>query len=513
MYIQPTTNIKLLKDAPLDATYDHTIYFNNTKEQYTYFSSLTKYNLTNYTYQRVKRGWARVGINSDKLYDCNYMMFQNTAYGDKWFYAFIKSVEFVNNECSEIEFEIDVMQTWHFNYDVDMCFVERQHEIRDNIGDNIVPETIDVGEYVYSSYKKIAPVLDALCVILVVSDDDIDSDGTVYGGVYGGATLFAYNLTDTDSIKNKINSYAQKPDAILAIYMCPTIAVEEVIETGGVKISFDKSCYKGDIELDKIDTTLTLDSYKPKNNKLYTYPFNFLEISSNGNSRVYRYEYFDRLTPTFELAVPLTMPIQVCLMPNHYKESNELELISESCLLTDYPMCSWNTDSFKAWLAQNSLPIGATTALAGTALVASAFGVGIPFLAGASIVHGVTSLMSQGYQNAIKADISKGSINSGSVDVASGHKNFYGGRMSVEYSTAKRIDDYFNMYGYAQKQCLVPNRNSRPHWNYVKTIGCTITGSVPSDDMRKICSIYDSGITFWKHGDEIGNYRLNNSPI
>jgi hypothetical protein len=73
------------------------------------------------------------------------------------------------------------------------------------------------------------------------------------------------------------------------------------------------------------------------------------------------------------------------------------------------------------------------------------------------------------------------------------------------------IDDFFTMYGYAVRRCKIPNRSSRPHWNYVKTIGCCITGSVPADDMRKICSIYDAGITFWKNGNEVGNYSLNNS--
>ena len=112
MHIEPGTNIKILKDCPLDTTYDHTIYFADKASQTNYFVGLTKYTLTNYTYQRVKRGVARVGIKADNLYDCNYMMFQNTNYGNKWFYAFIKSVEYVNNETSEITFEIDVMQTW-----------------------------------------------------------------------------------------------------------------------------------------------------------------------------------------------------------------------------------------------------------------------------------------------------------------------------------------------------------------------------------------------------------------
>ena len=129
MYINPNTTIKILKNVPLDPTYDHTIYWSNIDgddanhtrakaNQSTYFSSKAKYSLDNQSYQRVKRGWIRVAILAENLYDCNYVMFQNTAFGSKWFYAFIKSVEYINNTVSEIEFEIDEMQTWWFDYQI-----------------------------------------------------------------------------------------------------------------------------------------------------------------------------------------------------------------------------------------------------------------------------------------------------------------------------------------------------------------------------------------------------------
>ena len=137
MYIQPTTNIKLLKDVPLDNTYTNTIYFGDVNAQTTYFANKKKYDLNNYTYQRVNNGICLVGIEADRLYDCNYMMFQNTAFGNKWFYAFITSIAYKNNECSEIHFEIDVLQTWHFNYTIDHCFVEREHTKTDEIGEHI----------------------------------------------------------------------------------------------------------------------------------------------------------------------------------------------------------------------------------------------------------------------------------------------------------------------------------------------------------------------------------------
>ena len=84
--------------------------------------------------------------------------------------------------------------------------------------------------------------------------------------------------------------------------------------------------------------------------------------------------------------------------------------------------------------------------------------------------------------------------------------------MCVNNQYARMIDDFFDKYGYAVDNVKVPNISARPHWNYVKTHDCTITGSVPADDMKKICNIFNSGITFWKNGSEVGNYSLDNSP-
>lgn len=511
MYIEPGTNIRLLKDVPLDTTYDHTIYFSSSSAQSNYFIDLQKYNLTNYTYQRVKKGVARVGIKADNLYDCNYMMFQNKSYGNKWFYAFITAIEFVNNECSEVYFELDVMQTWFFDYEPDYCFVEREHSVTDNIGGNIVPENLECGEYVFNGYGKITTALDPLCVIIMVSDTSENPDGTLYDGIYGGCTLFAYNTDDADSIKAKLEEYNQKPDAIVGMYMCPVIATGTAIPTGGTKLIYSSSSYTINVTQNKVTPDLFLDGYKPNNKKLYTYPYNFLQVNSGKNSATYRYEFFSDLTPTLKIDVPLTMPIQIALRPKNYKGSSGLTLNSETIVLDDYPMCSWNTDAFRAWLAQNSIPIGTTATATGIATIAGLSGVAIPPLGIAMGIPAITNILSQGYQASISADITKGNINSGNIDVASGNKTFFGGRCSISNQYARMIDEYFTMYGYATKRCKKPNRNSRPHWNYVKTINCTITGSVPADDLKKICDVYNNGITFWKNGSEVGNYSLDNT--
>ena len=78
---------------------------------------------------------------------------------------------------------------------------------------------------------------------------------------------------------------------------------------------------------------------------------------------------------------------------------------------------------------------------------------------------------------------------------------------------AKMIDDYFTAFGYATNRLKKPNISSRPHWNYVRTSNCRILGTMPSDDENVICDIFNHGITFWKHLDEVGNYGLDNRPL
>lgn len=81
--------------------------------------------------------------------------FQNSAYGNKWFYAFITGVEYKNDKASEVTFEIDDMQTYLFDVDLKECFVEREHSSDDTISGSITGEPVELGEYMYSNYAPL----------------------------------------------------------------------------------------------------------------------------------------------------------------------------------------------------------------------------------------------------------------------------------------------------------------------------------------------------------------------
>lgn len=158
-YVQPDSKIYLLHNVPITNNYQHSICWkgyaaNGTLIEYTpqdqhdYFLGFAKPSavFNDQSYQRYKLGVIRVRASSEYLLDCNYLMFQNTHYGDKWFYAFITDVRYVNDNMTEVEYELDPIQTWYFETEFSMCGIERETTRSDGIGENIVPENLEIGK-------------------------------------------------------------------------------------------------------------------------------------------------------------------------------------------------------------------------------------------------------------------------------------------------------------------------------------------------------------------------------
>ena len=503
MYIEPNTTIRLLKNCPLDTTYEHTIYFASESAQISYFKGLTKYALTNQTYQRVQRGKMRVAYKAEDLYDCNYLMFQNSSFGSKWFYAFIKSVEYVNNVTSEIEFEIDVMQTWFFDYDLEMCFVEREHSATDNIGENLVPENLETGEYVSDDFDGSGALGGKSIVVAATFNEEYKNvSGAYYCGLFSGLYYNVFPNTTDGAIAcaEFISGAGSKTDGIVSVFLMPTSMVGNILD--GAK-TYDVVKPKN---LNAIGNYTNI-----KNKKLFTYPYNFLYVTNlQGNHAVYPYEYFSGNECTFVITGDMSCNPQVILAPQNYK--GVATNYDEKIVLSGFPQLSFNTDSFKAWLAQNgaSLGVNAFSTAIQTAGVATTVGASVAAATPIGAGIAIASVVAPVIQHSFMPRQAHGGAGSqtlaavGLLDFAFMHKH-----ITPEF--ARIIDDYFTKHGYATHRVKVPNRNVRPYWTYTKTIGCEITGSIPCDDARKICDIYDRGITFWKSGANVGNYNLDNS--
>ena len=179
----PNGILYILKNVPLDPDYEKTLYFDDEQTQYDYFKSKRDTTLSweNRQYQKVGKGTLRVKALADKLYDCNYLMFQNRKYGNgkKWFYAFIREVRYINDDTSEIVYTLDVMQTWLFQYKDSMeeCYVEREHTVSDELYENVVPEDIGTtgGKSMVYDTQKYNPAVSSdgstkWCIAVICAD-------------------------------------------------------------------------------------------------------------------------------------------------------------------------------------------------------------------------------------------------------------------------------------------------------------------------------------------------------
>lgn len=542
-YISPSGNIWLLHNVPIDKTYQNTLYWQNNSAgktaQQTFFigtpavpSSYVKYTFTNQYYSRHTKGSIRVQVLADNVLDCNYLVFQNSSFGaGKYFYAFITSVEYINNSVTQINFELDVIQTWYFDYEIEPCFVERMHTPTDVKYENIVPEPVEPGEYIYQNISHELVTQPLVVIIAVVYVNEGKSQGKKYGNIYGGCTLYACLPGDTVAINNKISEYIANPDSVVSIYMAPKCLLDSEVEfEGGVATELATGDVKTGLETlvfalpGPSDTGMAnFGSYTPHNNKLYSYPFTMLEVfTPEGAKADYRYEFFNNNgqgNASFKYGGSITSPVELVLVPDGYKigrsQSPVQVMLEESISLKDYPLCSWNVDAYKAWVAQNSIPIafGLGASLAGTVgsmMVAPLAAQPQKIVGGvANLIGDVLGVMAQDYKASIAADQLHGQ-SKGSANVSTETQGFYFAHKVINESSARLIDSFFDRFGYAIKKIASVSRKNRKYFTYIKTVGCTLHGGVPADDEDLICKLHDNGITYWDSSETsaIGNFNL-----
>lgn len=144
--IAPNTDLILLK-CPIELDQANQLTFSNATAQYNYFNGLTKLEIGGFTYQR-KDGKIRYPACADDLYSYNYCMYRNSSYSNKWFYAFITNIEYLNDNTSLISIQTDVWQTWQFDLTFKKSFVAREHVNNDTVGLHTLPEGLEYGEYI-----------------------------------------------------------------------------------------------------------------------------------------------------------------------------------------------------------------------------------------------------------------------------------------------------------------------------------------------------------------------------
>ena len=212
------------------------------------------------------------------------------------------------------------------------------------------------------------------------------------------------------------------------------------------------------------------------------------------------------------------------MIPLKYARSDEGYINDQECMITvgTYPLCSWNVDTYRAYLAQvnSNAPLNIAQGALNGSVAGASSGIGGGLLG--SLIGGISGAVMGALpqvtnllvSNAVRPE--QGTKNKGSqqndLNVAIDSKGFLLEQVCVSENYAQMIDDYFTTFGYAVKNVGTPNMNARPRWTYVKTVDCIVHGNLPSEDASTIETIFNNGVRFWKNHTEIGNYSLDNSP-
>ena len=98
--------------------------------------------LEDFTYQR-RDNIIRYPRAFELCEQYNYVMYKNPDYKDKYYYAYITDMKYINDKMTEITIKTDVFQTWQFDFIYKESLVEREHVNNDTIGLHTIPENLE----------------------------------------------------------------------------------------------------------------------------------------------------------------------------------------------------------------------------------------------------------------------------------------------------------------------------------------------------------------------------------
>lgn len=424
--IKPMTDVHFLSNAPVDYQMNNVLWLASEQEEANFFLSKTKFSFDNCrAVNNDGDPWEITvpltdGSTLDDYYNCNYLMWRNPQFSNKWFYAYIGTPRPASAGSVTVPFQVDYWQTWHWSCEFPATMVRRETVKDDTIGANLIEENVETGEFVISpsdtgstAYTGIGTDIieesgwdTTPCVLIAYtykpSETTAETDPGTYiinavkdasdsfcyklsniapsfaggrfqQGIYQACNFIAFEVDTTDHDKlnaaiESVNFYLQKlVDGVMIQsvqilrmipkFMAPASGVQPI-----------NSAYPRVNNIKGKASPTTFGSYTPNNNKLYTQQFNYLVIDNGAGSQMEMgYEYFKGdstqgippRTPTFRLYSQLSNSPACRLIPYSYKGPSVRENPLYSLELNTYPQCSYSYNEMRAdyFANQNSYAV------------------------------------------------------------------------------------------------------------------------------------------------------------
>ena len=440
-------------------------------------------------------------------------------------------------------------------------------------------DVYDADEITNGTAKIFGDAFDKYSLVAQTTGNSLDGHHIVQG-LFSGCNYYDQEISPTSgthdiqddgdtiyhALEVRLGSWEiqQQQEVVVDLYTVPTFCVGN--NTG----------HKSSGQLITIPSTY--DNYTPKNKKLFMYPYSYLLLTTHaGDTAVYRWEYFDGTTGSpcqFELDGTMIGGGEVRCYPRAY--NGQTDNVDSGIVINNFPKNCANYDAYQAWMAG-----GGSTRLDNDRLVNSFKGAGAIVNTIGSLLSSIIPsegttvrqhsssdvgtfmgqpFVNQGQSNTVTTHsntVNVGGISGGvggavatvgslieaknnmqytfndahyqpnivvgkpssCLPVAQRDLDMYFFHVHIRDDEVKRLDDFLSCYGYQINKVKAPALTGRQYWNFVMTKDCVIAGDMPASSKEAIARIFDTGITFWHNGDNVGNYAISvtndtiNNPI
>lgn len=497
---EPLTTIYLCNTGIDD---ENKPYFESNMSMGTWVISKAVLSFTNYSYQRGdERQYCAVDAPYDECIKCDTICYNND--NTFWVIGNITGCEFKNPNCTWVYFEIDPFCTFCGDIDWDHSYsmVEREHVAQDWNG--VVPNwtELGVGEPITGEATTIfGPILEpdiGGTTLVLISPYGYDGEPNVTGKINHGMFDSLRQVVSTDAAG--INTYLMQGltngrlsvTDIVGIYSVPS----KVLEMDGNSVQYGQ-----------IQTPWAQNTNNLNNAKCYCGQFFVMKIESMVGSSV---SYSPELLPNNPSITIMINGVfaagkggMTCYPMNYAGGDGE----KYASTIKDFPMSAWVGDAYAEWATSNTMNDAVN-------LITGVFG-GVMTMkeepeAGAVQAGSAIGRVIGTHQNRQKgsATVNGQVASSGQVyALATSNYNFKVSFYGPTVNELKSIDSFFDVFGYKVMRLKVPERNTRPCWNYVKTVDGHIHCTAPITYVRRIEDMLNNGVTFWNVGArEIGDY-------
>lgn len=387
MGIIPNGEVRLLQLTSL-TDYANEYMFVSKAEQEKFFNKFVYRVYNNYKYVR-QNGAIRVDDNYDTVSGCDYVMFRNTDFSNKWFYGFVEQLEYVSDTCTHVYFHLDVVQTFLFDVDFTLKnFISRAH-VRDYVGqyravESLYPEQLEFGRDYVTTHTEFYNFSELVYVI--ASTVDLSADygslddpelSTSAGGVFDNvpsAVNYYYLRADAPNtlfeVLDALKAYPWITQNIQSITLVPREVLgvgaksHSVDLPGGVRIMQLDSGYVSNNTLcfNIADITQHFPDYKTS--KLYTFPYSFIELTCfNGQQMIIKPEGLQNWRLRIQLLNYFSSTPRLCIFVESYNSAGDSsqtaenscgDFLNASISLGDFPQCPVLVDNYILYQANNA---------------------------------------------------------------------------------------------------------------------------------------------------------------